>query len=117
VSRASVKPFGTAIPCRWCGRACRLRGGGSPRVFCGQACRTAFHTAARRWTERAVAAGVLTIADIRKVRLAACTLFTGTNSPAPTGAAQKPVPVASAERMSRVVVTLDRMLGMQLREL
>jgi hypothetical protein len=44
-----------AIPCRWCGRAFELRRGGSPRVFCRPGCRTAFHTAARRWAEDAVA--------------------------------------------------------------
>ena len=112
-----MKSFAAAISCRWCGRACRLRRGGSPRVFCGPACRTAFHSAARRWAEGAVAAGVLTIADIRKGARAACTLLTGAVSPAPIDPARQPAPVPPPERPTRVVVTLDRMLDMQLREL
>ena len=69
-----MKPCMAAIDCRWCGRACQLRRGGSPRVFCGPACRTAFHTAARRWAEGAVAAGVLTVDHIRNDDFTPCTL-------------------------------------------
>ena len=117
VRGVSAKPSAAELSCRWCGRACRLRRGGSPRVFCGPACRTAYHTAARRWAERAVASGVLTITDIRKGRLAACTLLTGAVSPAPIDAPRNPAPVASPERPAHIVVGLDRMLDMQLREL
>ena len=69
----------TAAPihCRWCGRACRPRRGGSPRVFCTSGCRNAFHAAARRWAERAIAAGMLTIAELRNGDPAACTLLSG----------------------------------------
>jgi hypothetical protein len=44
-------------------------------VFCGPGCRTAFHTAARRWAEAAVAAGVVTVDHIRNGVPAACTLL------------------------------------------
>jgi hypothetical protein len=60
--------------CRWCGRAFIERRGGSPQVFCRSGCRTAFHTAGRRWAERAVAAGVLTVAELRDIPAEACTL-------------------------------------------
>ena len=65
------------IPCRWCGRACRPPRGGSPRLFSTSACRTAFLTAARRWAERAIDSGALTIADLRNGDPAACTLLSG----------------------------------------
>jgi len=70
------------IPCRWCGRACQARRGGSSRLFCTSGCRTAFHSAARRWAERAVASGLLTLADLRNSNPAACTLAGGGKSPA-----------------------------------
>jgi hypothetical protein len=65
------------IPCRWCGRASRTRRGGSPRVFCTSSCRTAFHSAARRWAECAVASGLLTVGELRRGDPAACTLLSG----------------------------------------
>jgi hypothetical protein len=59
-------PMDEAV-CDWCGRPYRVRRGGSPQRFCGAACRSAFHTAARRWAERAVAAGWLTLAELRRM--------------------------------------------------
>ena len=53
------------------------RRGGSPKRFCSPAHRIAFWSALRRWAERAVAAGVLTGADIKKGAPAACTLPLG----------------------------------------
>ena len=70
------------ILCRWCGRACRPRCGRSPRSFCTSGCRTAFHTAARRWAERALASGALTIDELRSGDPAACTLPPRGNSTA-----------------------------------
>jgi hypothetical protein len=67
--------------CEWCGRPFRPRRGGSPQRFCGARCRTAFWSALRRWGERAVAAGILTIADIRNGDPAACTLLLAAGSP------------------------------------
>jgi hypothetical protein len=43
-------------------------------VFCAPACRTAFHTAARRWAERAVDVGVLSLDQIRNDDFTPCTL-------------------------------------------
>jgi len=99
-----------AIDCRWCGRACQLRRGGSPRVFCGPACRQQFHSAARRWAERAVAAGVLSLDQIRNGAPAACTLLPPGISPAPVDPARKPAPVAPAESVGEVEELLDDLL-------
>ena len=55
----------TSTSCRWCERPFRARQGGSPQRFCGARCRMMFWSALRRWGERAVAAGILTIADIK----------------------------------------------------
>ena len=70
------------IVCPWCGRslhACRR--GGSPQKFCCATHRAAFHSAARRWAERAVSVGLLTADDL-KADPAACTLLPVTVSPA-----------------------------------
>ena len=55
----------TSTACRWCERPFRPRQGGSPQRFCGARCRTLFWSALRRWGESALAAGILTIADIK----------------------------------------------------
>jgi hypothetical protein len=104
--------------CLWCGRGFQPRRGGSPRVFCAPACRAAFHTAARRWAEQAVASGMLTIAELRTGDPAACTLRTTAFSPAPISEPQKPAAVAPAERATEAVeLRLDKMTAMQVREL
>ena len=56
----------------------------------------AFWTALRRWGERAIDAGVLTIDDIRKGDPAACTLLVGASSGTPVGEVLPPrlAPVA-----------------------
>ncbi len=75
---------GASPACLWCGKPFKpRRGGGSRQTFCGAGCRHRFHAAARRWAEQAVAAGVLTIADVRNGNPAACTLAGGGKSPAP----------------------------------
>lgn len=66
---------GPPTECAWCGASFRPRRGGSRQRFCGPKCRTAFWTALRQWGERAVAAGILTIGDIRNGDPAACTLL------------------------------------------
>ena len=63
-----------SLACVWCQRLFEPRRGGSPQRFCARKCRTAFWTALRRWGERAVAVGILTIADIKNGDPAACTL-------------------------------------------
>jgi hypothetical protein len=48
--------------CLWCGRAFRPRiSGGSAQRFCCSAHRHAFWIAARRWTMRAIEAGLLSV--------------------------------------------------------
>ena len=61
--------------CLWCDRAFLPRRGGSRQQFCSARHRAEFHSAARRFAERAVAAGILTVADIRNGAPAACTLL------------------------------------------
>jgi hypothetical protein len=84
--------------CQWCERPFRVRRGGSPQRFCGAKCRTIFWSALRRWGERAVAAGILTIPDIKNADPAACTLLLGATSPAPVGEAAPQSPSSAAPR-------------------
>lgn len=72
---------GNSPLCLWCERPFRARRGGSPQRFCGAKCRTSFWSALRRWGERAIAAGLLTVADIRNGDPAACTLLRAVGSP------------------------------------
>jgi hypothetical protein len=60
--------------CSWCGAAFVPRRGGSPQSFCTAAHRAYYHRAARRWCEREIAAGRLTVAAIRDGPAAAYTL-------------------------------------------
>ena len=82
--------------CLWCGRPFRVRRGGSPQRFCSAAHRMAFWSALRRWAERAVAAGMLTVADINNGAAVACTLPPGGILPAAISLAQKAAPVPPA---------------------
>ena len=55
-----------AITCPWCDRLFRARQtGGREQRFCRPSCRLAFHAAARAWALDAIAAGVLSIGDIK----------------------------------------------------
>jgi hypothetical protein len=76
---------GTSAPCQWCERPFQARRGGSAQRFCGTKCRTMFWSALRRSGERALAAGVVTISDIRRADPAACTLPGAAISPPPVG--------------------------------
>jgi hypothetical protein len=74
--------------CLWCERPFQVRRGSSPKRFCCGAHRLAFWSALRRWAERAVAAGVLTVDHIRIDHIrngdpGAWTLLPSGNSPAP----------------------------------
>ena len=60
--------------CLWCGHPFRARHGGTQQRFCCAAHRTAFWSALRRWGKRAIAAGTLTVTDLRNGATAACTL-------------------------------------------
>jgi hypothetical protein len=64
-----------ALYCSWCDRPFRVRRtGGTPKKFCSPAHRNAFHTAARKWAEKAVADGRITLDDLKHAP-AACTLL------------------------------------------
>jgi hypothetical protein len=71
--------------CLWCNNRFTPRRGGSPQRFCSAEHRSLFWSALRRWAERTLAAGVLTIADIRGGT--ACTLPGAAISPPPPSAA------------------------------
>jgi hypothetical protein len=91
-------------------RPFRARRGGSPQRFCGSKCRMMFWSALRRWGEQAVAAGILTIGDIRSGSPAACTLHPGRVSPAPvSGEASLSIP--RLWRLARIAPTRDRELS------
>lgn len=79
----------------------------------------AFHAAARRWAEKAVASGMLTIAELRKADPAACTLLSGRVSGAEISERRSPAIPALAARPGELTITvaLDRITAMQLREL
>jgi hypothetical protein len=80
--------------CLWCKRPFRARRGGSPKRFCCAAHRIAFWSAARRWAERAVVSGLLSVDDIRNDATEACTLLLGAEPPAPVGFAPRSAAVA-----------------------
>src|SRR5580704_13610273 len=82
-SKATVMTDRSSILCKWCERPFRGRRGGSPQRFCGARCRMLFWSALRRSGERALAEGILTIADIRTGAPAACTLCQRTELPLP----------------------------------
>ena len=69
--------------CLWCEKPFPPRRGGSPQRFCSAKHRSLFWSALRRWGERTVAAGILTIADIRNSDPTACTLPGAAISPPP----------------------------------
>ena len=93
--------------CLWCRRPFSARRGGSPKRFCCAAHRMAFWSAARRWAERAVVSGFLSVDDIRNGAGEACTLLPGVDSPAPVRVSQKSGAVAPAERPGEAVEPLD----------
>jgi hypothetical protein len=71
----------------------------------------AFWSALRRWGERAVDSGMLTVADVRNDAIAACTLLPAAISPAPMDPPVKPAPVAPAERPGDPAELLAALLG------
>ena len=94
---------GTLASCQWCEGPFRARRGGSPQRFCSSKCRSAFWTALRRWGERAVAAGVLSLDQIREGAPEACMLLSDGDSlaPAPRHPSGQSAPVAPPERSDK----------------
>jgi len=61
--------------CLWCGRAFTPRTtGGKAQRFCRPACRRNLDAAGRRWVAEALAAGNLTIPDLRNAPGTTCAL-------------------------------------------
>ena len=56
----------------WCERGFEPRTSGSPQRFCQTKFREAFHSAGRRFAERAVLCGRLTVDELRGDPLEAC---------------------------------------------
>ena len=52
--------------CLWCARPFVPRAGGKTQRFCRPAHRLAFHASARRWAERAVLSGALSVAELKR---------------------------------------------------
>jgi hypothetical protein len=98
----------TSARCLWCERPFRARRGGSPQRFCCAAHRLAFWSALRRWGERSVASGMLTVAELRNDTAAACTLLPSGNSPAPVSG-----PQTSAAHPGEAEALLDELLAVR----
>ena len=96
--------------CLWCERPFGSRRGGSPQRFCCAAHRIAFWSALRRWGERAVASGGLTVDHIKNADPAACTLLPGGVSAPPVHRGGKPAPVAPAASSDDAAELLDDLL-------
>jgi len=78
IDKPPLGPAKLSLSCLWCGKPfTSRRGGGSRQTFCCARHRVAFHGAARRWAERAVASGRLSIPELRNGDPAACTLLSG----------------------------------------
>ena len=86
--------------CLWCGRFFVPRRGGSEQRFCGSGHRHEFHSAARRYVDRAVATGILTVAEIQDGPAEACALLSGSNS-------ASPAPGQAEDAMARLGALLD----------
>src|SRR5689334_18807177 len=71
---ASVMADGFSKLCEWCEQPFCARRGGSPQRFCGARCKKIYWSAVRGVGERALANGILTMADIRTGLAVACTL-------------------------------------------
>jgi hypothetical protein len=70
--------------CDWCETPYRARqSGGRGQRFCSERCRRAFHAGVRRWTLDELAAGRLTLADIRNARPATRAFATDAVKPSP----------------------------------
>jgi hypothetical protein len=84
-----------------------------PQRFCSAAHRVAFWSALRRWAERAVAAGALTVDHVKSGDPVACTLLPSGDSPVPVPEPQKRTPVAPAERPGEAAELLYALLAVQ----
>ena len=66
VGQYQVEPLSGKTHCLWCGGAFTPRtSGGSPQKFCSTGHRQAFWIAARRWTMKAVEAGLINVENLK----------------------------------------------------
>jgi hypothetical protein len=73
-----------AESCAWCDHTFRPRvTGGHPQRFCRPACRRAFDAAGRRWVAEAIAAGTLTLDELRNASVATRGLLPAAILPVP----------------------------------
>src|SRR6266566_4904601 len=96
--------------CSWGDRPFRARrDGGKRQVFCRTACRRAFHAAARTWVLAGLAAGQISISDVKNGPPATRKLFGRAISLSPTheGPPQQP---ASAEEQECFSDDFSRLL-------
>ena len=115
---AEVRTTSISTTCLWCGKAFAPRRGGSPKRFCSATHRMAFWSALRRWGERAVASGALTVDHIKNADPAACTLLPGGVSALPVHRGDNSAPVAppassedAAELLDDLLITLLELPG------
>jgi hypothetical protein len=109
LSRGSVTPWLEPAQkppkdarCLWCGRDFKPRStGGSAQKFCCTGHRQQFWIAARRWTMRAIEAGLLSV-DCLKASQRACTLPEGHSATRDTPMAEHIRAVRSEYEMSSV---------------
>ena len=73
--------------CQWCERPFQARKiGAHDKVFCCSRCKDAYHTALRRWGQQALAAGRLSVDDL-KAPAASCTTAVDVKYPQSRGRA------------------------------
>ncbi len=59
--------------CIWCRKPFRAKViGAHPKKFCSSTCKDRFHTALRQWAQEAMAAGQLSVSDLKTAQ-ASCT--------------------------------------------
>jgi len=97
--------------CSWCGQELQLRRGGSPQRFCSTKHRSLFWSTLRRWGARAVAAGILTIADIRNGDPTACTLPGAPISSPPQPSSPAEAQEDRSDDFGRLLDEMDEILG------
>jgi hypothetical protein len=89
--------------CLLCDRPFQARRtGGTPKKFCSPAHRNAFHTAARKWAEKAVADGRITLDDLKRDPAASTLLPPAFSvSPVPLTVRRGAVPQALADEAAQ----------------
>src|SRR5215471_8463507 len=92
------------VTCTWCGKSFNRRRGGRVQSFCSARHRVEFHSAARLWAERAMAQGILSVADLRNCHNETYTLLPDhrTSAPLPDMRAVDPAVLDALRKRGRV---------------